>query len=86
MEKNIEEFNKCYAGMNVTTSLPCTATEILVDGKPAIVYHSYDYIEQEIPSAINDEIQQYIDRRISEYEALCECVACVRKRINKADM
>jgi hypothetical protein len=86
VKKNIDEFDRLHTENKATISFRqggYNSERVLVDGKPAISYHNSGYIEYEVPSELVSEIEQYIERRIKEYCALCECVECVRRRIKE---
>lgn len=43
-------------------------------------YHETTYLEYEIPQALENELSDMIEKRISEFEKTCQCEDCKENR------
>lgn len=48
-----------------------------------IRYHDTTYLEYEIPKSLENELSDYIDKKISEFNQQCQCEDCKEQRIIK---
>ena len=66
-----------HGGATVTTGWPPLVTKgyVRVDGKRVRYFHSTDWLERgDIPEELMEEINSYIDKRVSEFN--CNCYRC----------
>lgn len=43
-------------------------------------YHRTTHLEYEVPEAIEDQLDQFIEKAIDAFEKVCQCDGCVEER------
>jgi hypothetical protein len=68
------------SGLRITHSGVTPPPRVIADGVERDYAHEGTYLEYGIPHALRDELNEYIERRVAEYERTCECAMCYERR------
>lgn len=80
LRRNIENYEKTFAGMSVSVAVPSRMNIVSVNGQDVEFDHGWDYFERGIPNKIYDEVKSIVESKIAEFENTCMCFQCQKKR------
>lgn len=78
VKESIKAFNEHFKGQSVTIGgFPATKTKkVLIDGELVSIVHEYGYLECDCPEELIEELNEYVTKRILEFQNNCRCWTC----------